>query len=91
MIILSTKYFNVLKISFFRNMKFYRMFYACALSNEIVQRFICRYICYILDNRVSASIAWNPKIIYMKYFINVVNLYRTKFCDGHNILVFQIK
>ena len=37
-------------------------------------------------NRISASVVWNFKSIEMKInLINIVDLYRRKFCDGHNI------
>ena len=39
------------------------------------------------DNRISTSIGSNLKTIDMKYLINIVDLLRRKFCDGHNILV----
>ena len=35
------------------------------------------------------SVAWNLKKNEIKFLINIVDLYRRKFCDGHNILVFS--
>ena len=39
------------------------------------------------DIRISTFIVWNLIKLCVQHSINVVDLYRRKFCDGHNALV----
>ena len=64
--------------------------YKCLYLNRdtLIPFFLKKNSC---DIRILTFIAWNLMKLYMQHSINVVDLYRRKFCDGHNILVFNIK
>ena len=49
--------------------------------------FLFHFLENSFDFHVSIFIAWNLIKLNMQHSINVVDLRRRKFCDGHNILV----